>query len=78
MKTKAEIVRDWLPRYTGRPLEEFGEYILLSNFVGYVEMFARRFGVELGVFPRLLAAEAACAGLPPFAAAVPERQPDAE
>jgi AMP nucleosidase len=47
LKTKAEIVRDWLPRYTGRPLEEFGEYILLSNFVGYVEMFARRFGVEV-------------------------------
>jgi AMP nucleosidase len=47
LKTKAEIVRDWLPRYTGRPLEGFGEYILLSNFVGYVEMFARRFGVEV-------------------------------
>jgi AMP nucleosidase len=47
LKTKAEIVRDWLPRYTGRPLEGFGEYILLSNFLGYVEMFAERFGVEV-------------------------------
>ena len=47
MKTKAEIVRDWLPRYTGRPLEEFGKYILLSNFVDYVELFAARFGVEV-------------------------------
>ena len=47
MKTKAEIVRDWLPRYTGRPLEEFGRYVLLSNFVHYVEMFAERFGVEV-------------------------------
>jgi AMP nucleosidase len=47
LKTKPEIVKDWLPRYTGRPLEEFGRYILLSNFVGYVEMFARRFGVEV-------------------------------
>ena len=47
MKTKAEIVKDWLPRYTGRPLDEFGKYILLSNFVHYVEMFAERFGVEV-------------------------------
>jgi AMP nucleosidase len=47
LKTKPEIVKDWLPRYTGRPLDEFGQYILLSNFVGYVEMFARRFGVEV-------------------------------
>ena len=47
VKTKAEIVRDWLPRYTGRPLEEFGRYILLSNFVHYVELFANKFGVEV-------------------------------
>ena len=47
MKTKAEIVKDWLPRYTGRPLDEFGQYILLSNFVNYVELFAERFGVEV-------------------------------
>ena len=43
MKTKSEIVRDWLPRYTGRPLEGFGKYILLSNFGQYIE----RFGVEI-------------------------------
>ena len=47
MKTKDEIVRDWLPRYTGRRLEEFGEYILLVNFSNYVEMFADRFGVPV-------------------------------
>ena len=47
MKTKAEIVRDWLPRYTGRSLDEFGRYILLTNFVQYVERFAERFGVEV-------------------------------
>src|SRR4051812_42533157 len=47
MKTKAEIVRDWLPRYTGRNLDEFGRYILLTNFVQYVEQFAERFGVEV-------------------------------
>ena len=47
MTTKIEIVRDWLPRYTGRPLASFGEYILLSNFGLYVELFARKFGVEV-------------------------------
>ena len=47
MKTKNEIVRDWLPRYTGRPLEGFGSYILLSNFGLYVDLFARKFGVEV-------------------------------
>lgn len=47
MKTKAEIVKDWLPRYTGRPLGAFGKYILLSNFHSYVELFAERFGVEV-------------------------------
>lgn len=47
MKTKEEIVKDWLPRYTGRPLHEFGEYILLTNFANYVTMFAKKFGVEV-------------------------------
>ena len=40
MKSKDEIVQNWLPRYTGVPLEEFGEYILLVNFGNYVQMFA--------------------------------------
>lgn len=40
MKTKEEIVRNWLPRYTGKNLESFGEYILLTNFQLYVELFA--------------------------------------
>lgn len=40
MKTKEEIVSNWLPRYTGTPLEDFGEYILLVNFNNYVNMFA--------------------------------------
>ena len=47
MRTKAEIVKDWLPRYTGRALGEFGRYILLSNFTNYIELFAARFGVEV-------------------------------
>jgi AMP nucleosidase len=40
MKTRREIVRNWLPRYTGVPLKEFGEYILLTNFSRYVQLFA--------------------------------------
>lgn len=47
MKSKQEIVENWLPRYTGVPLDEFGEYILLTNFQGYVVMFAEKFGVEI-------------------------------
>jgi len=40
MTLKENIVRDWLPRYTGMALEDFGEYILLTNFDRYVELFA--------------------------------------
>jgi AMP nucleosidase len=40
MKTKEEIVKNWLPRYTGQQLEDFGKYILLTNFSNYVKMFA--------------------------------------
>lgn len=40
MKTKEEIVENWLPRYTGLNLNEFGKYILLVNFQKYVNMFA--------------------------------------
>lgn len=47
MKTKEEIVENWLPRYTGRALNEFGEFILLTNFQHYVEMFANRFEVPI-------------------------------
>jgi len=39
---------------------------------------ARRFGVEVEAFPRLLKAEAAAKNLKAFADAAPERQPDAE
>ncbi|HZF64031.1 MAG TPA: AMP nucleosidase [Chitinophagaceae bacterium] len=39
MKTKQEIVQNWLPRYTGQKLENFGKYILLTNFSNYVHLF---------------------------------------
>lgn len=47
MKTKSDIVENWLPRYTGVPLGDFGQYILLTNFINYVHMFAEQFGVEV-------------------------------
>jgi AMP nucleosidase len=43
MQTKEEIVKNWLPRYTGTPVEEFGEYVLLTNFSNYVNIFADKF-----------------------------------
>ena len=44
---KSRIVNDWLPRYTGMPLDEFGEYVLLVNFFGYVESFAEMHNVSI-------------------------------
>ncbi|MBP7850183.1 MAG: AMP nucleosidase [Lentimicrobiaceae bacterium] len=40
MKSKEEIISNWLPRYTGLRLEDFGDHILLTNFSNYLEMFA--------------------------------------
>ena len=41
MKTKKEIVKDWITRYTGVELEFFGDFILLTNFQKYVDEFAK-------------------------------------
>ncbi len=47
MKTKKEIVDNWLPRYTGTALKDFGKYILLTNFNNYVEIFADLMGADI-------------------------------
>ena len=47
MKTKKEIVDNWLVRYTGVALEDFGNYILLTNFQHYVDLFAQLTGAEV-------------------------------
>jgi AMP nucleosidase len=47
MRTKQEIVQNWLPRYTGNPLDNFTQHILLTNFNNYLELFAERFGVDI-------------------------------
>ena len=47
MKTKQEIVENWLPRYTKRKIENFSKHILLTNFSKYVEIFANHFNVPI-------------------------------
>lgn len=52
MKTKEEIVHNWLPRYTGERLENFGKYILLTNFSNYLHFFAQWNNVEVVGFEK--------------------------
>jgi AMP nucleosidase len=47
MKTKEEIVNNWLPRYTGKPIESFGKFFLLTNYLMYVELFAKWHNVQV-------------------------------
>lgn len=47
LKSKHEIVSNWLPRYTGVALENFGQHVLLTNFGGYLDTFARLTGAEV-------------------------------
>ena len=47
MENKLDIAKDWLPRYTGLPLDEFGHHILLTNFSDYVENFANKFNSDI-------------------------------
>ena len=41
MKTKKDIVKDWITRYSGRKINSFGKFILLTNFQRYVDEFAK-------------------------------------
>jgi AMP nucleosidase len=47
MKTKLEIAKNWLPRYTGTQINELGDYMLITNFQNYVEKFANRFKCDI-------------------------------
>ena len=47
MKDKNEIVSNWLPRYTGVPLDSFGPHVLLTNFGGYLDVFSKLTGAEV-------------------------------
>jgi AMP nucleosidase len=47
MITKNDIVKDWLPRYTGEALKNFGKYILLTNFRDCIQLFAEWNNVKI-------------------------------
>ncbi|MCU7514329.1 MAG: AMP nucleosidase [Ignavibacteria bacterium] len=47
MRTKLEIAQNWLPRYTGTKIDEFGDYLLLTNFHNYVTRFAEQFNCDM-------------------------------
>lgn len=57
MKDRLQIAKDWPPRYTGMPLDEFGDYVLLTNFQHYVTRFAEK--VRCDVFGEGLPMQAA-------------------
>jgi AMP nucleosidase len=61
--TKAQITRNWLPRYTGMPLEEFGNYILVTNFGNYVRRFAEMFDSKIYGEDRAMQASSNADGL---------------
>lgn len=57
----------------------FGETPTLADLCLVPQLAnARRFGVDLSAYPKLLAIEVTCMSLPAFANAAPEQQPDAE
>jgi AMP nucleosidase len=47
MHTKLEIAKNWLPRYTGTQIDEFGDYLLITNFNNYVTKFAEQFNCDI-------------------------------
>jgi AMP nucleosidase len=63
METRLEIARSWLPRYTGMAIDDFGDFILLTNFQWYVRHFADRFGCDVRGEDRPMPAATNSAGL---------------
>jgi maleylacetoacetate isomerase len=56
----------------------FGNRVTLADIYIVPQVFnARRFGVDLEAFPRIVGVAAACMALDAFAQAAPDRQPDA-
>ncbi|MBU0473411.1 MAG: AMP nucleosidase [Bacteroidetes bacterium] len=47
MNTKLDIAKNWLPRYTGTKIDEFGDYLLITNFNNYVTKFAETFNCKV-------------------------------
>ncbi len=44
---RLQIAQNWLPRYTGMTIDNFGDYILLTNFRNYLENYAERFKSDI-------------------------------
>ncbi len=63
MKDRLDIAKNWLPRYTGMPLDEFGEYVLLTNFQYYITQFAQKFNCNVYGEGRPMQAATNSAGL---------------
>ena len=63
MPTKLELARSWLPRYTGMSVDDFGDYILLTNFTNYLNRFAEQFGCDVNGEDRPMQAATNDAGL---------------
>ncbi len=63
MKTKLQIAQNWLPRYTGTKIDEFGDYILLTNFNNYVFKFAEQYGCEVKGLGKPMQTATNCNGL---------------
>lgn len=47
MKSKNEIVENWLPRYTGVQLYDMSDYVLLTNFQHYLNEFSQIHNCEI-------------------------------
>jgi len=60
---RVHIAKDWLPRYTGMQVDEYGDYVLLTNFSDYLEKFAQRFECEIKGIGRPMQAATNSAGL---------------
>jgi AMP nucleosidase len=52
LKTKIDIAKNWLPRYTGAQINEIGDYILLTNFYNYVQEFAEQYKADIKGYGR--------------------------
>ncbi len=47
MRTKQEIVSNWLPRYTGVEAADFKKHLLLTNFDNYLDLFCQLTGAAI-------------------------------
>ena len=57
------IAKNWLPRYTGMKLDDFGDYVLLTNFHDYVQRFSEKFSCDIQGLGKPMQAATNSAGL---------------